>query len=220
MEYEVLSNLNDTDRAHVLQRCTSRDFARGDVILREGEPGEHFHLIESGRVSLHVATLTGETAMLSLLRAGQAFGELALVGDRPRTATVVALEQVRILAMSRAVFDELRRDHPVVDRMLVEILASRVDRLSRELTEALYLPVEVRLARRLLALAAVYRSEAGPVVLPLTQQDIAELVGATRPTTNLELNILAESGIVQLARGRVTILDERALRERASGQAV
>ncbi len=219
MDYEVLSSLTPADRAHVLGRCAEQHYARGDAIVREGEPGEKFHLIESGRVSLHVATHTGDSAMLSVLSPGQAFGEMALVGARRRTATAIALEDVTTRAMNRSLFDELRRTHPAVDRWLVDILASRVDRLSRELTEALYLPVDVRLARRLLNLSTVYRDGDAPAVIPLTQQDIAELVGATRPTVNLELNALADAGALRLERGRITIVDIAALHERAGGHA-
>jgi CRP-like cAMP-binding protein len=120
--------------------------------------------------------------------------------------------------MNRGLFEELRRSHPAVDRLLVDILASRVDRLSRELTEALYLPVDVRLARRLLSLSAVYGEGDEPAVIPLTQQEISELVGATRPTVNLELNGLADAGAVRLERGRITIVDITVLRERAHGR--
>jgi CRP/FNR family cyclic AMP-dependent transcriptional regulator len=218
VDFEVLESLPPAERERFLARCQVETFARGDVIMREGDHGEHFHLIETGRVSLHVTTPEGEIAMLSVLGAGQAYGEMALVGARLRTATVVALEDVRTRVLSRDLFEELRQHYPGVDRLLVDILASRVDRLSRELTEALYLPVEVRLARRLLALANVYRHGPGPVVVPLTQQDIAELAGAARPTVNLMLNDLAEAGVVRLERGRVTILDERALQQRAMGQ--
>lgn len=216
MDFEVLSSLSPEQREHILKRCSLQHYQRGDVILHEGDPGDQFHLIESGRVSLHVATHTGDSAMLSVLRAGQAFGEMALVGDRHRTATVIALEPVTTRVMSRALFEELRRSQPAVDRLLVEILASRVDRLSRELTEALYLPVEVRLARRLLALSGVYRTD-DDIVIPLTQQEVSELVGATRPTINLELNNLADAGAVKLERGRIKIVDLAALRERAEG---
>jgi CRP-like cAMP-binding protein len=216
MDFEVLSSLTTAERVQILQRCSLQHYERGDVILHEGDPGDQFHLIEAGRVSLHVATHTGDSAMLSVLRAGQAFGEMALVGDRPRTATVVALEPVTTRVMSRALFEELRRSHAAVDRLLVDILAARVDRLSRELTEALYLPVEVRLARRLLALSGVYRT-GDDIVIPLTQQEVSELVGATRPTVNLELNNLAAAGAVELQRGRIKIVDLVALRKRAEG---
>jgi CRP/FNR family transcriptional regulator, cyclic AMP receptor protein len=174
-------------------------------------------LIESGRVALRITTPAGEVSTLSILVAGQAFGEMALVGNRPRTATAVALEPVTTLSMSRQLFTTLRQRYPAVNELLIDILASRVDRLSRQVAEASYLPVDARLARRLLTLAAVYRAGSGPAVLPVTQQDLAGLVGATRPTINVELNRLATNNLVRLRRGQITVLDEPGLHELAAG---
>lgn len=207
----MLDSIPAVDRAALLDRCPVRSFRSGDIIVTEGETGDDFYLIEAGRVALRITTPAGEISTLSVLSAGQSFGEMALVAPRRRTATAVALEPVTTKVMSRRVFESLRLKYAGVDRILVDILASRVDRLSRQLAEALYLPVDVRLARRLLALAEVYRSAAGPVVLPLTQEDIAGIVGASRPTVNQILNRLADAKAVELRRGRVTVLDERAL---------
>jgi CRP/FNR family transcriptional regulator, cyclic AMP receptor protein len=211
VDYEVLDSLPAEDRAALLGQCPVRSFRSGDIIVAEGEPGDDFYLIEAGRVALRVTTPAGEVSTLSVLSAGQSFGEMALVARRRRTATAVALEPVTAKVMSRRLFESLRLKYSGVDRILVDILASRVDRLSQQLAEALYLPVDVRLARRLLALTEVYRTAVGPVVLPLTQEDIAGIVGASRPTVNQILNRLADANAVELRRGRVTVLDERAL---------
>jgi CRP/FNR family cyclic AMP-dependent transcriptional regulator len=191
----------------------------GELICVEGEVGEDFHLIEAGRVALRIASPAGDITTLSILGRGQAFGEMALVGNRPRTATGVSLERVTTRIMSRQLFTTLRQQHPGVSERLIDILASRVDRLSRQLAEASYLPVDTRLARRLLMLADVYRDGSGAVVLPLTQQDLAGLTGATRPTINVELNRLAAKHLVRLSRGHVTILDEPGLDRLAAGTA-
>jgi CRP-like cAMP-binding protein len=217
VEYEVLESLPPAERDSLLSQCVKRRFDTGELIVVEGEAGEDFHLIESGRVALRITTPAGDVSTLSILVAGQAFGEMALVGDRPRTATAVALEPVTTLSMSRQLFTMLRQRYPAVNELLVDILASRVDRLSRQIAEASYLPVDARLARRLLTLAAVYRTGPGPAVLPVTQQDLAGLVGATRPTINVELNRLATNNLVRLRRGQVTILDEPGLHELAAG---
>jgi CRP/FNR family cyclic AMP-dependent transcriptional regulator len=217
VEYEVLESLPTAEREQILSRCSTQRFEAGAVLVQEGEHGDAFYLIESGRISLRVSTPAGEVSTLSVLGAGQAFGEMALVGDRPRTATAIALEPVTTRTMSRELFGALRRRHPGVDSLLVDILASRVDRLSRQLAEALYLPVEVRLARRLLALAGVYREKPGSVVVPLTQEDIAGIVGTTRPTANQMLKRLAAAGVIELSRGRITVVDERSLAQRAAG---
>jgi CRP/FNR family transcriptional regulator, cyclic AMP receptor protein len=217
VDYEVLEGLSAPQRQSVLRQCVPEAFQRGDILVHEGAPGDALYLIESGRVALRITTPAGEVTTLSVLGAGQAFGEMALVGRRPRTATAVALEPVRTLLMSRERFEGLRRESPDVDRLLVDILASRVDRLSRQLAEVMYLSAETRLARRLLTLASVYRDGSEPVVVPLTQDDLAGLVGATRPTTNQLLRQLAADGAVTLSRGRVTVLDEPALRRVAAG---
>jgi CRP/FNR family cyclic AMP-dependent transcriptional regulator len=182
VDFEVLESLPAGDRDRLLQQCGTRHFSPGEVIVAEGEVGEDFFLIEAGRVALRITTPSGEVSTLSVLRGGQAFGEMALVSRRRRTATAIALEPVITKVMSRPLFETLRARHAGVDRMLVDILASRVDRLSQQLAEALYLPVEARLARRLLTLTQVYRTAPGPVVVPLTQEDIAGIVGDRRST--------------------------------------
>lgn len=215
----MLKSLPPVERETLLQQCRKRSYCQGELIVVEGEAGEDFHLIEVGRVALRLTTPAGDVTTLSILGPGQSFGEIALVGNRPRTATAAALEPVTTLTMSRELFTALRRRHAGVNELLVDILASRVDRLSRQLAEASYLPVDARLARRLLMLATVYREGSGPVVLPVTQQDLAGLTGATRPTINLELNRLATKDLVQLSRGHVTIIDERGLGRLAKGPA-
>jgi CRP/FNR family transcriptional regulator, cyclic AMP receptor protein len=217
VEFEVLAELSPSQRQLIIDECIVKRFARGAVIISQGDVGEEFWLIESGRVALRVTNPSGEAVTLSVLSPGQAFGEMALVGRRRRTATATALEPVVARAMSRESFDTLRRDHPAVDRLLVDILASRVDRLSVQLSEALFMPVETRLARRLLTLCEVYRRGTHQVELPLTQEDIASVVGTSRPTVNQILNRLATEGTVELRRGVVRICDEPALRRIAAG---
>jgi CRP-like cAMP-binding protein len=219
MEFEVRAALTPTDREALLARCEPRHYRRGELIVVQGAPAEHLHLIEQGKVAVRVLTESGEVVTVSVLRAGQFLGEMAVVGRGPRTASAVALEPVLTRSMSAAAFDALRTEQPSVDRMLVEMLAARVDRLSRQLAEVLYLPVEVRLARRLLSLAGAYSTGPGAVEVPLTQEDLAGLVGTTRPTTNQLLQSLAERGVVTLGRGRITVLDLATLRAAAEPSA-
>ena len=152
---------------------------------------------------------------------GESFGELALLAaDERRTATIVALEAVETLTLRREAFQVLRERHPALDRGLVELLARRVRRLSAHLTEALYVPVEARVVRRLLALCREYGgADSGPggrpVRVPLTQTELAELAGATRPTVNRVLRSLQDEGVLTLARGRIEVQDRAALRRHA-----
>jgi CRP-like cAMP-binding protein len=128
---------------------------------------------------------------------------------------VVALEDTETLALRREQFERLRVQHPGIDRMLVEILAARVRRLSAHLIEALYVPVDKRVVRRLLVLCRQYGDGGAKVSVPLTQSELAEMAGATRPTVNKVLRTLEDAHVIVLSRGSVQVLDRAALRRHA-----
>lgn len=216
--WRLLEPLRPAERAAVLAATTRRRFGRGDTVFTEGDLGDSVHLLAAGRVAIRAATPGGDTVTYAIAGPGDAFGELALLGgDHRRTATVLALEPVETFVLMQEQFEVIRGRHPGVDRMLVEILALRVRRLSAHLLEALHSPVEQRVVRRLLTLCWQYGGDAaGPVSLPLTQADLAELAGATRPTVNRVLRTLEDDGAIALARGRIDVRDRAALR-RAAG---
>lgn len=158
----------------------------------------------------------GERATLTVLGPGEAFGELALIGDESdRSATAAAVEGAETMSLHRRDFLDIRRTEPMVERMLVQALSSRVGRLTGHLVEALYEQVEVRLARRLVALSDTYDHDSETVTIPLTQEDLASMAGTTRPTANRILKELEDAGVVAVSRGRIEILDIAAL-ERAA----
>ncbi|MDN5854438.1 MAG: cyclic nucleotide-binding domain-containing protein, partial [Actinomycetia bacterium] len=127
----VLRDLDEAARRRLLAAGEPRRFARREVVFHEGDPGDALHLILEGRVAVRVTTPLGDTATLSLLAAGDAFGELALLDpDARRSATVVALETVRTLALRRTALFAIRAQHLEIDRFLTATLAGYVRRLS------------------------------------------------------------------------------------------
>jgi CRP/FNR family transcriptional regulator, cyclic AMP receptor protein len=217
MQWELLRGLPDDEREAVLGAMRTRRFRRGDVVFHEGDAGDSVHFVAEGHAAVRVTTPGGETATLSVLGPGQAFGELALLRrSSQRTASVVAVEPLETRVLHRDVFFRLVEEHPSVERLLVGLLAARVDRLSRHLVEALHLPVEQRLVRRLLETARLYEAEADGVVLPLTQEDVAQLAGTTRPTASTVLNELQDAGLLELTRGKVLLRDLAGLGRRAT----
>ena len=236
VEPRLLEPLTAAARADVLAAAVDKRFRRGETLVREGEPGESLHLVRAGRLAVRVSTSDGATATLTVMSAGDSFGELALLGDHVRTATVVALEPSETLVLTRSAFDALRRSHPAVERVLTQALARRVQELSAALLEALYEPVDRRVMARLVDLSHTYAAPAGPtrsasatslgapagpapgapspVVVPITQDDLAGMAGTTRPTTNQVLQRLADDGVLTLGRGRIELRDVAALRRR------
>lgn len=215
VEHPLLQDLDEADRRALLARLGRRSFRKGDTLFHEGDPGDSLHLIEKGRVAIRASTRAGDEAILNVLGRGEFFGEQALLSPTAsRTASVVALEAVETRVLLRTDFEQLRREQPSVERFLVEALAAQVRRLSTQLLEALYLPVEVRVVRRLVALAELYASESPTIDVPLRQEELASLAGSTRSTTNRVLQQLVDDEIIRLGRGRIVILDCAALAAR------
>ncbi len=216
MEWAVLQGLSDKDRAEELRAARRRRFTRNEVVFHEGDPADTAHLLAKGRVSVTITTPLGDKAMLAVLGPGAVFGELALLAEEPvRSATITALEATETLSLSRAQFEGLRREHRTTDRFLVEALASALRDMSQRLLEALYVPADTRIVRRVQQLAAEYSDGRAETVIPLTQEALASMAGTARPTANRVLRALESDGLVRVGRGRITVLDAEALRIRA-----
>lgn len=215
--WPLLAALGDTERELVLGAARRHTFARGEVVFNVGEVADSLHLVESGHLAVQVSTAEGDIAMLTVLSAGDFFGELSLSGaDGERSATVVALDATVTRALSAAAYADLCRQHRSIERLLVSLLSLRVRELSERLLETMYVGLETRLCRRLEELADVYGTGRGPIVVPLTQEQLADLVGGTRPTVNQALQGLVAEGVVELGRGRVVVLDQQALARHAA----
>ncbi|HEU4332726.1 MAG TPA: Crp/Fnr family transcriptional regulator [Lapillicoccus sp.] len=217
MEWRLFASLAPPEQRLVLSRTHRHRYAKGETLFHEGDLAETVHLIQEGRVVARRSTPEGDVVTYSVMGPGEAFGEMAMLADdHRRSSTIVALEPVVTLSLRFDEFATLCDEHPGVQALLVRMLAQRVDRLSTHLLDALYLPADRRVLRTLVDLSSQYQDGTGAnaVTLPLTQVDVAELSGASRPTTNRYLRHLEEDGLVRLNRGHITVLDVHALRAR------
>jgi CRP/FNR family transcriptional regulator, cyclic AMP receptor protein len=215
VEWRLLTGLPEEDRRRVLGLCRRRRYRPREVIFHEGDPGDTMHLLAKGHVAVRVTTPLGDVATLIVYAPGDFFGELVLVSPNAvRNATVEALDAVETLTLHRDHLDALRHQHPSLDRFLVEALAAEVRRLSARLLEALYVPVDKRVLRRLVELARMYGDDE-VAVIPLTQEDLAGLAGTTRPTANKVLRGAEDAGLLRIRRGRLEVLDVDGLERRA-----
>jgi CRP/FNR family cyclic AMP-dependent transcriptional regulator len=216
VEWRLLAGVPAEDVRELLQIARRRRFARNEVVFHRDDPGDSLHLISKGRFSLQVMTPLGDVATIAVRGEGESFGEMALISETPRrSATVLALEESETFAVYKVEFEQLRRAHPAVDDVLFRFLANEVRVLNERLLEALYLPVEKRVLRRLVELAALYPGENGQPLIVLTQEALAELAGGQRATVNQLLREEEKRGLLELQRGRIRILDIGALAKRA-----
>jgi len=208
----LLQGLDEETRRSLIAQSRPRRFRARGTVCHEGDPGDSLHVVVSGKLAVRVTTPLGQIATLSLLGPGDSFGELALLDpESMRTATVVALEETHTLMVTGAQLEALRRRHPQVDAFITETLTFYVRRLSARVLEALYLPVEDRVTRRLAELTSIYASAGGGAEIRLTQDELASMAGTTRATTNKVLQELAGRGLLTLRRGCISVPDRFAL---------
>lgn len=218
MSFPILRSLGEEERRQVLASTRRRRFARREVLFHEGDPGDTLHLIDKGRVAVRITTPLGDVATVDVLGRGEVVGVLAILGESGRRkATVAALEPTETLSLDRDQFLELRRAHRAVDQFLIDVLVRDVQRIDAQLMEALFVPVERRVLRRLLTLCDVYdgAGTGEEIDIPLTQEDLASLAGTSRATANRVLRQLEDDKVVSLARNRIRILDQPQVARRA-----
>jgi CRP-like cAMP-binding protein len=204
VEWTLLSGLGEETRREVLTGAVRRRYGRGRILFLEGDPGDGMFLIESGWVAVRINTPRGDVATLAVVGPEEPLGEQALIIDGgTRSADAVALTPIAALYLSRPTFDELRRRHPAIDRVLATMFEDRLRRVSARLVEALYVSSPKRVLRRVLEVAEAF----GDGLIPLSQQDVATLAGTTRPTVNRVLRNAEQRGGLRLSRGGITMVD-------------
>jgi CRP-like cAMP-binding protein len=216
--WDVLESVAPPERELVLRTAGRRRFRKGQAVFREGDEADSLHLVLDGRVAVRVLGPEGGVVTTAVLGPGATFGELALVDEGLRSASIDALEATETLVLDRGAFADLVGRHPTVAIVLVRVLASQVRRLNDFVVELHAVPADIRVLRRLDELAGTYDAGTdGELIVPLTQEEVATMAATTRPTVNAVLREAERAGIVQVARGRVTVLDRGALHARATG---
>jgi CRP/FNR family transcriptional regulator, cyclic AMP receptor protein len=216
MKWRLLEGVPDEDVTQLLSVARRRTFRKGEVVFHRGDPADSLHLVSKGRFKVQVMTPLGEPATIAIRGRGDAFGEMAIANEGvKRSATIEALEEAETFCVIDAEFRRLRREHPGIDRLVIEFLANEVRMLNERLLEALYVPAHKRVLRRLVELAELYGDGEAAIVISLTQEELAGLAGTTRATVNEVLRAQQVKGVLALGRGRTSIVDVDALAARA-----
>ena len=164
----IFRRLGPEDRARVAAVARLREYGRGDVIFREGDPSDAFYTVISGRVKVFKTLPTGKDVILEIFSGGDPLGAIAAYEGRPFPASAAALEDTRCLLLPRAEFFALLEHHPSLVRGLLYGMTQRLIELTNRVAQLSGGRVEARLARLLLKLAeGSGRPERGGVFVPL-----------------------------------------------------
>jgi CRP-like cAMP-binding protein len=202
------------DTLEVLRRqSTVRTIARNEVLFRQGDPSSELFGIVNGKVAILTRSPDGRESLVAVLDEGSLFGELGLFDQGPRSADARALEETNLLVLSYDVVHAAIDEHPTLLWIIVRLLARRLRNTDESLADAVFLDVPARTAKRLLEIAG----DADQFRLPMTQEDLAGLVGASRERVNKALSMFTRLGWIEVeGRNRYKILDRQALHERAT----
>jgi CRP/FNR family transcriptional regulator, cyclic AMP receptor protein len=183
-------------------------------IFSKGDPGDCLYGILAGRVRIFSISAEGGEILLNVLESGELFGEIALLDGSTRTASAAAMEQTDLMRIHRNHFLPYIRANPDLLLSMLTLLCHRVRWSSSMIEDTAFLPVPVRLAKRLLVLGEHYRQPGSQVIsVPLSQHDLGSMIGVSRETTNKQLAIWRSAGIVETAPRAIIIRNSEALRE-------
>jgi CRP-like cAMP-binding protein len=209
----VFAGLTEYDLAAVAEVSVSRRYAAGEVVFREGDEGDTCYVVRSGLARAVRQHSDGRSITLSHFSAGDIFGELAMFGGEPRSATVDVIEDTDVIAVPGREVQRLMREHPEISVKLIAALAERL-RATNERLARQFQTVQSRVAAVLGQIVGAARDgnpNEGDVVITLTQADLAKLAGSSRESASRFLAALERSGVITQGRGRVTVHDPQAL---------
>jgi CRP/FNR family transcriptional regulator len=205
----LFARLSDPELEALADKTKPKSYRRGDTIFRKDDPGSHLYIVVEGAVKIALPGEFGQEALVAILRGGDFFGELALFDRSPRSATAVALEDTQAALLAGDDFLAFLEAHPAAVRVVLDVLAKTIRRLSDRVEDLIFLDVPSRVAKYLLDLAV--SANGGGDELNLTQDELAAFTGASRVSVNRVLGDLERRELIRIRRRKIAILDRERL---------
>jgi CRP/FNR family cyclic AMP-dependent transcriptional regulator len=194
------------------------DIRKGEVVFNEGEPGDSLYIVISGKLKVGRRAADGRQNLIAVMGPSDMVGELSLFDPGPRTATATAVVDTRLARLRKQALRPWLTNRPEIAEQLLRVLARRLRRTNDALADLIFTDVPGRVAKNLLQMAGRFGTRDGGVLRvthDLTQEELAQLVGASRETVNKALADFATRGWLQLSAKSVLILDRERLAKRA-----
>ncbi|MEG9224947.1 Crp/Fnr family transcriptional regulator [Aeromicrobium sp. Sec7.5] len=214
----LFAGLGEEAAATLEASMTAVSLRRGEVLFNEGDDGDQLYIVTDGKIKLGRTSPDGRENLLAILGPGQMFGELSFFDPGPRSATATAVTDVDMRSLGHEALSPVLESHPGVANALLHQLAGRLRRTNEVVGDLVFSDVPGRVAKALLDLASRFGRGADDGVHvnhDLTQEELAQLVGASRETVNKALADFASRGWLRLEPRSVIILDLDRLQRRA-----
>jgi CRP/FNR family cyclic AMP-dependent transcriptional regulator len=208
---ELFEDLDDTQIEHIASSSEDRQLSRGDVLFTEGDDPTELFVVVAGRVAIANKSVDGRESVLALMERGDLFGEMPLFDGLTRSAEARALEPSTVIAIPYVPLRALYETQPTMLWKVVALLAGRIRNTDEALADSVFLDVTGRTAKRLLELAG----DADEFSLPITQEELAGMVGASRERVNKAIASFIRLGWIDQSDRRYRITNRDQLERRA-----
>jgi len=202
----LLSLLSDSELALLARVVSRKSYARGSQILGAGDPTDSLYILISGRIKVFMSDLDGKEVILSILEPNEFFGEMGLIDNSPRSASVVALEPCELICISKPDFKRCLADNFDMAMTVMRGLVKRLREADKQIGSLALMDVFGRVARLLLESAEVIGGEK-VVTKKLSKQDIARMIGASREMVSRVMKHLQEAGYIEVRADTIVIRD-------------
>ncbi|MCM3688723.1 MULTISPECIES: Crp/Fnr family transcriptional regulator [Kocuria] len=214
----LFASLDDQAFAALTEELTEVELSRGSTLFHEGDPGDQLYFIVSGKIKLGRTAPDGRESLVAIMGPGELFGEMALFDPSPRSTSATAVSETRLAGLKHENLKKVIERSPDVSAQLLQALARRLRRTNESLADLVFSDVPGRVAKALLDLADRFGRPATDGILvahELTQEELAQLVGASRETVNKALAEFVQRGWIRLEARAVVILDLQRLKQRS-----
>jgi CRP/FNR family transcriptional regulator, cyclic AMP receptor protein len=208
----LFAGLTEDELGVVAQAASQRDLRRGDVLFAEGDESEHLFLVESGRIAMSQRSQDGRESVIALMERGDLFGEMPLFDGLGRSTEARALEPSQVVAVPYESVQGIYEERPALLWSVVALLSQRLRATDSALADSVFLDVTGRTAKRILELAG----DQDEFLLPVTQEELAGMVGASRERVNKAIASFLRLGWLDQRDRRYRIVDREQLTRRAT----
>lgn len=213
-----LSEASDRLKAMLSAQAKEITLNRGEILFEQGDEGDALYAILEGTLEVSFLAMSGRKLSLTLMKPGEVFGEIALFDSGPRTATIAAADPSRVLRVRQGDVMNQIRQHPDLAVDMIRLAGLRMRWMGSQLNEQVFLPMPIRLARKLLHLSELQDDPSKRITL--SQSELAEFVGATREAVSKTISTWKRDNVVEASRGGLMIQDFDALRELADSDLI
>jgi len=216
-EIPLFSNLEEDEFEQLSSICIEKHFEKGQVIFYEEDMGTSFYLIMSGQVKIVMLSNDGREHILGVLKEKDFFGEISLLDGQPRSASALALSDVKAITITRDDFTKLLRNNPDITLKIMFVLCKRLRQADRHVESLAFLSAPGRVARTIFELAEQHGNiENGKFVIAhkMTRQEFANIAGTSRETLTRVLMDFQDEQIITISKNQIILENEKLLKEK------